>query len=320
MLTFSQLVLEVATLAQRSGDSEYANKIKTWINISQKDLFDIYDWFPQLEGEYNFSTVDGTENYYMPNDFDKPLRVYDLTNKKKIDPTVRQNYFDANIANIADEEETSAPAFYSLYGTKGVSSDIADAGTIVKVKSSSSSDTSNVTVRVEGYIDSAKTILDFEDISVSSGTPTNFVDGTKPFYDITHVSKDQDTVGYITLANATEDVLAILTSVDRVLSHRVMKLGLIPNQVNSMRVLYKKKMRRLVNDNDYPFIDADDFIILNSYGYSLSEEKEGAEKASQIWSKASTALTNVLNNVIGSQGSDYQEKMITPFMQSHRTR
>lgn len=315
MYNFSEYKTIVARLAQRSGDADYLTNIGDWVNLSVKFLADIYDYYQELEGIYNFTTVDGTEDYGMPNDFDKPLRIFDLTNKKDLTIITEEKYYDQALSNIADSTESNTPEFARLYGVRGVKTNVGSAGSKVKAKSSAA-ESSSVTVRVEGYIDSSKTILAFEDLTVTGTSYTSLTTAT--FYEITRVSKSADSTGYITLADSSENTLTILTSIDRVIQHPVLRLGKIPGQANSMRILYKKKIRKMVDNNDYPFVDADEFIVTNSLGFAYSQEKETESRATVMWGKADAALKNMLRNKQGRLGPDYQHKITSGLIQAHR--
>jgi len=316
---FKGLKDNIGVLVQRQDDTDYLTKIGVWVNLSVDFLYRSYDWWPQLQATpFNFNTVNGTEDYLMPNQFDKPLRIVDLTNKKPLTILTEEEYFDGNLGAIADGTKEKSPSIARMFGVEGVQIQISTSGDTVKVKSSSSSDTGNFVIRIEGYIDSGFTIIDFEDITISSGSPTTFVAGSTTFFKIIHASKSGDTVGYITIANSSGTTLSTIASFERVLMHKVMKLGKIPNKINSMRVLYKRKNRKLVNDNDYPFVDADDFIILNSQGFALSQEKESVSRAEIIWKKAGETFLALLNNVQGSLGPDYQQQILSSFSRSHR--
>ncbi len=318
MLSFIELKTEIAKLVQRSDDTAYILKIGTWVNLGQEYLANVYDYYNELEEIYNFDSADGTQDYFMPNDFDKPFRVYDLTNNKKVSPKAEVEYFDANIEAIADADEEKAPSFYRLFGVSGINIAIAAAGSTFQVKSSSTTETAAVIIRIEGYVNSSKTILDYENITIPTASSSTFVSGSKTFYKIAHVSKSINTDGYITIANSSSTTAGILASWERVLKHKVMKLGKIPNQTNSMRVLYKRKVRRLVHDNDYPFTDADDYLMLEAQGYALSEEKETVERAFSSWSKAKEALNKILVNKQTKLGPDFQHKFESAWLQSHR--
>ena len=317
MHNFSELKTKVSRVLQRSTDTDYiADVIPDFINYSHKFLADSFDYFQELEETYNFSTVDGTANYYMPLWFNKPLRIYDLTNKKLIKIITQEEYFDSNISNIADATE-GAPTNARMYGVKGINAEISSA-TIAKVKSSSALDTAGAKVRVEGYLDSGKTIIGYEDITISTSTPTTFVSGSISFYEFIHVGKSVDTTGTITIANSADATIASLGPTDRVARYKRMILGLIPDAVYSIRVLLKKKEQKLVNDNDYPFMDADDFLITHSAAYGFAQEKETVERSVQLFQKSKELLGLILQNQTNRLGPDYQHKMDSIFLQSHR--
>ena len=318
MFHFEDLKAKVGVLTQRSGDTDYLIKIGVWINLAQDFLYNVYDYYQALQDEHNFTTVASQEDYVMPNRFNKPLRIYDLTNKSKLTIQTEESYFDVNIDNIVTPN-TGDPSFARLYGETGVTTPISTSGDTVQVKSSSSSDTDNPIVRIEGFIDSARTVLDAEDVTISASSPTTFVAGTKTFYEIARVSKSKDTTGFITLANSSSTTLATIASIDSVLRHKILKLGLIPDAANSMRVLFKKKYRILVNAYDYPFIDADNFLILEAFGYALAQDREAETKAQVIWTKAKDALTSILTNENANLGPDFQHKMTHQLAQAHRS-
>lgn len=320
MFNYSELKNHAAVLAQRSGDTTYEDdKIGIWINLSLEFLYGVYDYFPSLEDTHNFTSVDGTENYYMPKRFNKPMRIKDLTNDKEITILTEYEYVDSNVSNIADSTE-GVPDVARFYGVKGIGLDISSSGTIVKVKSSSATETTAVVVRVEGFVDSSRTILDFENITVPTTASSTFVSGTKTFYDIIHVSKDRDSDGYITVANSADTTLTILSSIERVSEHRVLKLGLIPDaSTYSYRIWFKKKFTKLVNANDYPFVEADDFIIFNTAKIALAQDKETMERANQYDKWAKEALNILLTNLQGKHGPSYQHKITNVWANAHRS-
>ena len=318
MYNFLELKQEVAKLAQRYGDSDYTSKIGAWLNLSQKFLYDSYDYFAELEDTYDFTSVADREDYPLPNRFDKPLRIKDLTNKKDITIITEEKYVDDNLSAVADSD-TDVPGYARIYGASGITGTIGSSGTTLQVKSSSSDDDDSVVVRVEGYINSSKTIIDAEEITISAATPTTFVAGTKTFYGITQISKSDDTTGYITIADSDDTTLAIMSPEDRVTRNLVLKLGLIPDDAYDYRIWFKKKYRKMVDDYDYPFTDADNYFILDAWGWALSEEKETLERALSVWNKAEKSLLTFLGNKQGRLGPNYQHKVVTKFAQAHRT-
>ena len=173
MYTFSEIVNKVAIIAQRSGDSDYLTKIKDWVNLAQQYAVNSYDFWSELQSEYTFSSVASTEKYYLPSDFDKPFRLFDNTNYRKLSWTTREEYYQSNISSIANSN-TGIPQYAMLYGVNAVTS-VISASTTLKIKSSSLSDNSGITCRVEGWLDSANTILGYEDIVIDAASPTSYV-------------------------------------------------------------------------------------------------------------------------------------------------
>ncbi len=122
-LTLKQKVAELATRVTYNVagvadyDDVFLGQVGTWLQLSEALLREINDYWTELQDIHNFSSVVSpvTESYDMPEDFDKALRVYDLTNKKKITHTTEEVYSDSNIANIADST-TGTPDKYRIYG------------------------------------------------------------------------------------------------------------------------------------------------------------------------------------------------------------
>lgn len=318
MRNFGELKNDVGVLVQRSDDSDYLTKIGVWLNISHKLLADIYDYYNDLQDVHNFTTVSGTETYGLPNRFDKPFRLYDLTNKRKLEIITEEEYTDSNLVSIINAT-TGKPGYARIYGVRGSTTVISTSGDTVQVKSSSSSDTGGIIIRIQGYIDSALLIEDFENITISATSPTTYVAGTKTFYKITHISKSANTTGYITIANSSGTVLEYLAPVERVARHKVLKLGLIPNAAISMRLLFKKTIFEMVNSYDYPFTECDAYLTLDVWGWALKQDKQD-QQAEFAWNKAKDALEILLTNQGNKLGPDYQHKVISAWAQAHRNR
>ena len=112
--------------------------------------------------------------------------------------------------------------------------------------------------------------------------------------------------------------MVILAPTERVSRHPIMLLGKIPDSVNSMRVLFKKRIERLVDDNDYPFFDADEFYINEAYGYALAQEKETMDRATTTWAKSKDILFNIMSNAFTRLGEDYQHKFTADLIRAHQ--
>ena len=316
MYNFGELKEKVGILVQRSGDADYLTKIGVWLQLSHKLLAEIYDYWFDLQDKYNFNTANGTEDYPLPNNFDKPFRLYDIDNNKKMAIKTEEEYFDDNIANIIDVNK-GKPDTARIYGTVGCRVPISTSGDTVKVKSSYATEPTAVVVRIEGYIDSSLLILGYENITIPIVASTTYVAGTTTFYKITHISKSINTTGYVTIANSSETALETLAPNERVSRHKVLKLGLIPNATIAMRLLFKKTAIEMVNDYDYPFMDCSRYLIMDAVGYAQKQEGKD-QQAEYTWGKAAEALKVLLANQNSKLGSDYQHKVISTWASAHR--
>lgn len=316
MYAFGELKLKVGQLVQMSGDSNYLDKIGIWLQLSHKLLADIYDYFIDLQDIYNFSTVDGQEDYPLPNKFDKPFRLKDLTNIKDISFKTEEEYVDENLSSIVDATEGNSDTA-RIYGTTGVRVPISTSGDTVKVKSSYATEPTEIVVRIEGYLDSSMLILGYENITIPTTASTTFVSGSTTFYKITHISKSINTTGYITIANSTGTTLETLAPNERIVRHKILKLGLIPDGVHSLRLWFKKMPNEMVNDYDYPFTECDRYLILDAWGWSLKQQTKGQE-AEYAWGKAEQALRILLTNQNSKLGPDYIHKAVSIWASAHR--
>ena len=71
MLNFAELKSNTGVICQRSSDTSYLTNIGIWLNLGLEYLYNIYDYFPELEDTHTFNTADGTEAYHMPSRFAK---------------------------------------------------------------------------------------------------------------------------------------------------------------------------------------------------------------------------------------------------------
>jgi hypothetical protein len=318
MFTFGEYKLKVATLVQRSQDATYITKIGDWINFAQDFAYRAYDYYAELESKFDFVTVASQESYYMPSLFGIPLRIYDFTSNNKIRMLTEESYTDVNIASISGVK-TGQPEVVRLFGISPVCKKITSAITL-KAKSSSLLDTSSIIVRIEGFVDSNKSLLGYDYITINSAIPTTYESsaGSVSFYEITKINKSADTIGYISIADQSGNLISTIMPNDRGARFPVINLGLIPDKAYNMRVHYKRMPNRMVNDYDYPFIDADEFFINYAFAYCLNEEKENVSRIPMVTEKATSCLSAVIRNQQSRMGEDFQHKIAHKMAQAFR--
>lgn len=319
MFTFGETYTEVAVLLQRDQDPTFTGKCKYWVNLGAIVAYNAYDYWQDLQQVITpFASVQGQQTYYMTSDFDKPTRLYDFTNNRKLTIQTRQEYLDANISSVSGAVQ-GTPQYGMIYGVSAVN--VVTTGPFtVKIKSSSVSDTGTPVIRVEGWLDAAQTILGYTDITLSSASPTSYVSDPNAvnFYGATRYTKSADTVGFISLATSTGTVIANIAPVDRESRYPVLYLGLIPMAAYNYTGLYKRKIKKMVDDNDYPFTDIQDFLILYATAWAYNEEKETVERGAAVMAKAMELLNNQIRNEMNKLGDDFQHKFVPQTSQTHR--
>ena len=321
MYNFSDIYTSVATLVQRDQDQIFISKCQNWVNMGATIAFNEYDYWQELQTSMQpFNSVNNQAAYFLPSNFDKPTRIYDFTNNRKLTMQTREEYVDANIASVSGKV-TGIPQYASIYGVSAVNY-VETSSFNVQIKSSNNLDISGLIVRVEGWLDSAKTILGYTNITISSSSPTTYVtDPTSTiFYGITRITKSGNTVGFIILADqaGTPNILGTISPIDRESRYPVLYLGLIPNAIFSYGGFYKRRIKKMVDPNDYPFAEIGDFLTLYALGWAYMEEKETVERATAIWQKANELLAQQIKNEMTKMGPDFQNKMVPITSQSHR--
>lgn len=305
-------------MAQRQGDASYAANFPIWLNMGQMYASNKYDFWSELQSTYNFASSANQETYYMPSDFDKPTRIFDLTNNIKQTMITREQYFDANISTISNAQ-IGVPQYAMLYGINAINV-IPSSSFVVQVNSSSAADNANPVCFIEGWLDAAQTIMGSTSITINSANPTTYVvdPNNVSFYGITRFTKSANTTGFISMQTTGSVLLATIAPVDRESRYPVLYLGLIPQGVYNYRTMYKRKVKRMVNDNDYPFADMDDFLITYAASYAYSQEKETAERAASMLAESEKLLDMAILNEMNKFGVNYQQKFQNLTAQSHR--
>ncbi|MBM4240572.1 MAG: hypothetical protein FJ150_02705 [Euryarchaeota archaeon] len=305
--TFLDIITDVATLAQRSNDSDYLTKIKVWVNISQRILASIYDYWNALKDIYNFTTVASQERYNLLRGFDKPLRVFDITNKNTLDILTEEEYIEGNLGGLTT---TGKPNIARIYGEESVDTQLSSAGTL-SVVSSSTSDGSAFTVLIRGIVNG---VDDYEEFTLNG---TTAVSGSKSFSSVTHISKSGTTTGRITITSGGTTI-ATMEPDENVVRRKRLYLGQnIPADAYSMRMLYKKKVKKMIRDYDFPFVDCSNFLIYDAYGQTLQQDGKDVSASFQF-KRAEQEMLRLINNEGGSLGPDYTHKFVSNFWRAHR--
>lgn len=277
--TFGTMKTNVGENIQDTS-SQMLSVIGVYLNNRLSEVRERLNLFGTESTAYTFSTVSGTQDYVMPDDFGKETTVLDITNNVELTAQTTQEWAQSNAGNI------SAPGTATKYV---ILTDVVYAqptsASVVTIYSDSASDSQVIHVR--GIVSG---IEKYENITLNG---TSFVSGTISFDKITGISKSGVTVGTITItSNVTTVTVAVLAPNALVSRVKKMRLSDIPNGVVTIRVMYLSKQLPMVSDYDYPEVDCEDCIELGATADSWRYKRQFA-KAQQFEGLFEKALSTI---------------------------
>lgn len=227
--------------------------IKTYLNDIYFDLLKRVN-FQDIDDDYSFPTVAGTQDYILPRNFGKEVYVLDSTNKIPLRPTTHQQL----INDSPDSISTSGQPLQYLILTKPVRNSPSSLSTL-SVYSESASDTSQA-VRVKG-LDTNGTQVE-ETLNLNGTTPQV---STYSYTEVLSITKSAISVGrVIVTANAGAVTVAVLAPADLAYFENVVRLHCVPNGVVTVKMPYIRRPYPLSNDYDQPIIDCADVLELGA--------------------------------------------------------
>lgn len=246
------LVTMKQSVGKNIGDSSVAMLalIVDYLNFRLTEVLRRSNLLDTNRSDYTFSTVSGTEDYVLPQDFNKEISVVDKTNG------IFLTRMDSQLNTIKNPStlDTSGSVGSYIIMDKTVRNQPTSASVITFV-SDSASDTSQ-SMYLKGY--DANGYEDYETVTITGTTP---VATSKTFIRVSQVAKSASTAGVITVtANSAAITVAILSR--EMITHKikVMRLVSIPNTVMTIETQYIQKPLPMSQDYDYPIINCADVL------------------------------------------------------------
>jgi len=249
----SFLTMKNAIAAEvQDTSTAFATIIGRFINRRYFQILRAINW-KNINSTYSFNTVDGTQDYAMPEDFNKEIGCHDVTN-------------DLQLARFDLEE------LYRLYGndltTEGsieryvIYEDTVMAhptsASVLALSSSSASDTA-ITVLVRGIASGSET---YETVTLTGVTPVNTANS---YTRIKNISKSAESVGIVTVtSNSAAVTNAVISKEVLKTRFRMCKLHYVPSAVATINMPYIIKPLMLSQNFDYPLLDCADILELGA--------------------------------------------------------
>lgn len=266
--TFSNIVANVGSNVQDTS-SAMATIVKRYVNDAQAEFIRRAN-ITLIDEDYSFSTAVGTQDYVLPENFNKEINVYDATNKKELVRWELQRHIQENLSEISTAGQ---PDKYIIL-TRPVRSQPTAASTLSLV-SSSASDTSQV-VFIKGLSGGVQVS---ESVTLTGTTP---VVTSNSYTEIISISKSATTVSGITAtSNSGAVTVAIIPPSSLAYRVKVIRLHYVPSVVITVNVPYYMKPTTLVNDNDTLCVEADDIIEKLATSYAWRYKRQGLK--AQDW-------------------------------------
>lgn len=260
MLTFSEMKTQVAERIS-IDDSGYDSKIGNWINYRYDDIVGRWNW-PQLYNTTTITLTGGSTSLSFPRDVDYIISIYDKTNDVVLDPLDPSRGPQEYISVL---DSNGIPTVYWWDGIS-VLAQPSSASTIT-VESSSASDTTQY-VRVWGKDSNGAEIT--EKILL---TGTTAATSTNTYASIDRVSKDSNTAGLITGKASTTTLFKIDPYSYGSTNNRI-TIAQPSSSDLTLTYTYKRKVMRLINDEDTPIFDCCQALVLGAYVSALRQQRQ----------------------------------------------
>lgn len=249
--TFKQMRDQVSRFIQ-----DTSARRETMLNEEINSVYDMiasqYLW-PSLVKTKTISTVSGSRYVYLPKDCRTLLFLFDATNKQVAPHELLQNLYYRAGQTI---DTAGMVSEYSDVGEVGRKVDFHTSAETISVVSSSAVDTANLLLKgIDATGDNEIT----ESVTLNGTTP---VVTTATFTDIISVGLAGTHAGTITISGTDSTITyATVAPGDTTARYKALQLHFVPSNVFSLIIGYKKRVKKLTEDQDVPEIPVSAVIV-----------------------------------------------------------
>jgi len=261
---FNTMKTEVGQRIQDSS-AAMATIIGTFLNKRMFQVLRTINW-GNVDYDYTFTTVSGTQNYVLPDDFGKEISARDATNGLEIAKTD----YPTLVNNFAGEvDDSGTVGRYVIYEDTVQAQP--SASSVLAIVSSSSADTTQ-TILVRG-ISSGVEIT--ETVTL---TGTSSANSANSYTRVKGISKSAVTTGTVTVtANSAAVTVATLAPKTTEARYKLIKLHYVPTTAIVISLPYSIQPMPMTEANDYPCIDIADLIEIGAEADSWFYKRQGAK-------------------------------------------
>lgn len=273
MLTFAEIYGSVSDNIQKT-DSTFQSKIKRWVNNNYTTVAIRWPWKALIDYAETGVTFTAGQAYMMlPKRVDRILMLSERTNNVVLSG-VGVSQFWRRFTDVANNQ--ASPISFTYAGEQGSILALTAAST-VNVVSSSTSDNTAFTVRVQGTVSGEQT----SETLTLNGTTVVTSSNTYDSGSFIRVSKSGTTTGTLTFKQTSNsNVLATLGQTEFTTSYRRIRLYQVPT-AGTLAIYYVRSVERMVNDLDVPEWDCTSHLIAAASADGLREQRRFADAAQQ---------------------------------------
>jgi len=229
----------------------FATIIGKFVNRRYFQVLRSINW-NNIQPDYTFDTVAGTQRYVLPDDFGKEISCTDTTNNIELSRTTLEKLF----SDYQDISDSGVVERYCIIDD--CVQEQPTSSSVLTIVSSSASDTTQ-TILIRGISGGVET---YESVTL---TGTSDATTTNSYTRIKGISKSAATVGYVTIdSNSAAVTQAIIPKETLSTNYKLILLHYVPASVSTIALPYIINPMPLSQDYDYPVIDISDLLELGA--------------------------------------------------------
>lgn len=278
--TFSDMKTNVGNNVQDTS-SAMATIIGVYLNNFYFDLLRRFNFFEQNIRTQTITTVAGTKDYALNDDFHKEVYIRDGTNKAQLSRITLQQFID----DYNDTMDSSGTPDKYLILNSPVKAQ-PSATSVLAIISTSTSDTGTLKIRgISSGIEVA------EDVTL---TGTSSVNSANSYTEILQLTFGTALVGKVTItSNSAAVTVATVKAGTKDYRVKILRLHYTPSGIITITVPYIKRVLPLSDTNDVPIIDCADILELGATEQAWRYKRQFA-KAQEFERLKEIAISNFI--------------------------
>ncbi len=279
---YADIKTEIGSKIQKSDPTYKTNVIADIVNRNYELLWNNFIWPEICVVDEEVTVTSGSPYVYLPKRCGEILVITQRESNIVLSPQTYQTFQQRYLGSITS---SGYSVTYHPAGEFGVKSQPSAASQLVFV-SSSASDTSQY-IRIWGIVGNEE--LSEKVLLSGTGTSTS----VNSYTEVNRLSKDSTTAGTITVTDGT-NTIATISPTETESRYKRIRLYAVPSSAFTVYLTYKRRFKKLVNNEDTLEIPIEPVLIKLCYSDCLNDRKKFSE-ARMIKQEATGDLNATMN-------------------------